>query len=427
MPTKKSHGLRLVAALLLSMIVSHGCATAPSPRTAGTDVSADRQLMVVLRPMHPDLWPRTAGMLAAAFGLRPLFAWEMKSISAYCVVYQLKPRHDEASLIEKIQADSRVELVQPRQGFHLLAVPQSEDPYAHLQNGARAIHANAAHRYADGRGVRVAVVDTGIDFTHPDLNGRVLSAINFVDEGEASFTRDLHGTAIAGIVAANAGNGQGIEGIAPKAELLALKACQESSEPKTAQCDTYSLALALDYAVTHHAQIINLSLAGPQDPLLERLIRSALKKGITVVAADDPDGTSLSFPASVTGVIAVVAVDTRSDAHPAARAPLNALSAPGFEILTTLPDGRYDFMSGSSMAAAHVTGVAALLLQLNPHLQPARVETLMQGTEIPTQPASQSSPTSREIDACSAVVRLRGSGTCEVGEAADSSAARTRI
>lgn len=427
MRTRKAQRCLLAATLCLCVAVLSGCTATPAPQTAQRTTEPDRELMVVLRPMHPDLWPRTASMLAAAFGLRPLMAWEMKSISAYCVVYQLAPRHDEARLIERLQADSRVEMAQPRQDFHLLAAPGPEDPYAHLQNGAVAIHAAAAHRYADGRGVRVAIVDTGIDFTHPDLSGRVLSAINFVRDGESSFTRDRHGTAIAGIVAANAGNRQGIEGIAPRAQLLALKACRESSAAGQAQCDTYSLALAIDYAVTNGAQIINLSLAGPQDALLTRLIENAVKRGITVVAADDPGIGGVSFPASVAGVIAVAAKDTRPEARAVTSLPDGVVSAPGFEILTTLPEGRYDFMSGSSMAAAHASGVAALLLQLNPELQPARVETLMLGTEGPTARASQSLPVDREIDACAAVVRLRGAGSCGIGADAGSPDARTRL
>lgn len=369
--------------------------------------------MVVLRPMHPDMWPRVAGMLAVAYGLRPLVGWEMRSISSYCVIYRLSSRHDEATLIQHLQDDRRVALVELRQDFHLLASPNPGDPYAHLQNGANSIHVAAAHRYADGRDVHVAIVDTGVDFTHPDLAGRVTEAVNFVDQGEASFTSDRHGTAIAGIVAADEDNRIGIVGVAPRADLMALKACHEKTTGETAQCDTYSLALALDYAILHQAQVINLSLAGPQDGLLQQLIEAALEKNITVVAAVDPnEPDSLSFPASVPGVIAVAAVDTRPTAAPVAAPRPGVFTAPGFEILTTQPDGRFDFLTGSSMAAAHASGIAALLLQLNPSLSPTRVGALMRGTDGPAAEADARTDTTGEIDACAAVVRLRGSGDC---------------
>jgi len=406
-------GAPALLSLCLTAVAVAGCASTVMRPAQPSANSPDRQLMVVLRPMHPDLWPRTAGLLAAAYGMQPLAGWEMRSISSFCVIYRLVPPYDIATLIQHLQADSRVALVEPRQAFHLLAAPESGDPYAHLQNGANTIHVAAAHRYADGRGVQVAIIDTGVDFTHPDLAGRVTGAVNFVDDGTASFTSDRHGTAIAGIVAADEGNRIGIVGVAPRADLLALKACREKNAGQSAQCDTYTLALALDYAILHHAQVINLSLAGPRDSLLQRLIEAAMEQGITVVAAVDPTlPGSLSFPASVPGVIAVAEKDARPNADAGSRRRSGVVTAPGFEILTTQPDGRFDFLSGSSMAAAHASGIAALLLQLDSTLSPARVAALMHGADGPTVKANAYADEDDEVDACAAVVRLRGDGDC---------------
>ena len=140
--------------------------------------------------------------------------------------------------------------------------------------------------------MRVAVVDTGVDFDHPDLRGRVVKAQNFVDRvGDRNFTTDVHGTAVAGLIAATAGNGVGIVGVAPEAEIYALKACwQQPPGAREAVCNSYTLAKAVDFAIGQGVQVLNFSLAGPPDPLLGRLIGQALARGIVVVAADGGGG-----------------------------------------------------------------------------------------------------------------------------------------
>src|SRR5258705_9176099 len=140
---------------------------------------------------------------------------------------------------------------------------------------------------ATGRGIRVAVIDTGGDRSHPDLRGRIDTARNFVSD-DARFDSDIHGTAVAGIIAANADNGIGIVGLAPDAGLLVLKACwQHAIDDVRAQCNTFTLAKALTFAIDQRADIINMSLGGPNDPLLGLLIEIALTRGIIIVAAQD--------------------------------------------------------------------------------------------------------------------------------------------
>jgi len=189
---------------------------------------------------------------------------------------------------------------------------------------------------------------------------------NFIDGN--SYAKEVHGTAVAGIIAARADNGIGISGVAPNARLIALRACwQESVDASDAtRCSSFTLAKALQFAITHQALVINLSLTGPSDRLLQRLLDVALAHGIKVIGAIDPDSPDGGFPASYPGVWAV------ADALPKSGGT-NALTAPGHDVPTTLPGGRWGFVSGSSYAAAHVAGLAALLTELQHSLTPSQV------------------------------------------------------
>ncbi len=232
------------------------------------------------------------------------------------------------------------------------------DPLYAAEPAAQQWHLADLHRIASGRGSRVAVIDSGIDGAHPDLAGQLLLNRNFVS-GQ-SLVAEQHGTAVAGIIAAKADNGLGIAGIAPGARLLGLRACWQQSRTLTStECDTLSLAKAIYFAVENRADVINLSLAGPSARLLRELIGSAYSHGAAVVGAFDPKLPGGGFPASVPGVIAV------SDAV-VAGAHGDVYIAPGRDVPTTQPGGRWFLVNGSSFAAAHVSGLIALAHQRRP-------------------------------------------------------------
>jgi subtilisin family serine protease len=194
-----------------------------------------------------------------------------------------------------------------------------------------------------------------VDKDQPDLVGQIDIIRNFVTGGSSS--PENHGTAVAGIIVAKPNNGVGIVGIAPQARLMALRACWQERGPDTLTlCDDLSLAKALQFAIEHDAQIVNLSLSGPVGQLLSRLIDVAISRDIAVVAAYDRGATGGGFPASYKGVIAVV------DEAPGALIP-GAIAAPGRDVPTTEPGQRWQVVNGSSYAAAHVTGLLALLRQ----------------------------------------------------------------
>lgn len=297
---------------------------------------------------------RASRALAADYALQEVSSWPIALLGVHCLVYGMPAGADAAKLTAALARDRRVESVQPLQAFVTEAADYN-DPYAELQQNLVQLSVAAAHEVSRGAGVRVAVIDTGVDVAHPDFRPRGASARNFVDADNARFEADAHGTAVAGIIAAVPNNGVGIVGVAPDVELLAFKACWQAAAGSTAAvCNSFTLAQALAAAIEAHADVINLSLAGPSDPLLSRLVRRALDAGAIVVGAVPRDGSRNSFPVDVDGVIAVDTLES------GATAP-GTIRAPGRDILSLAPVGHYEFFSGSSLAAAQVSGLVALM------------------------------------------------------------------
>jgi subtilisin family serine protease len=324
-----------------------------------------------------------ANQLSREYSLREVDNWPISVLDVHCVVYELTSQDNVEQLIARLDADPRVESVQAMHRFELQASNNSpvvyNDPYFALQSGWRELALEPVYRLVTGKGVRIALIDTAVESRHPDLKARIRSAKSFLPEPGRS-TGDFHGTAVAGVVAAEANNRIGIAGVAPEAELLCLEACWRESG-KGAVCDSFTLAQALNYAITQRVRIINLSLAGPEDPLLRRLLDVAVANGIAVVAARS-DSTKSPFPSSVPGVIAV--------GHAGQKLPVQGIghtvlvSAPAQDVLTTVPTDAYDFVSGSSIAAAHVTGAVALLFEWKSSLTGQNLTALLRPKALPS-------------------------------------------
>lgn len=337
------------------------------------------------------------------YGLREVSAWPIEPLHMHCVVLKIPDGADRVSLLAKLSSDPRIRLAQPLQTF-ATRTEDYNDPYVGLQRGFKEMDVAQAHPWSQGEGVKVAIIDTGVDILHPDLARRIAVAENFVDSDAGQFQRDRHGTEIAGVIAAVANNGEGIVGVAPAARLLVFKACwQARVDADAARCNSFTLARALVAAFDAHAQVVNLSLAGPEDPLLSDLIREGLRRGILFVgaaSADELEGKPglLHLP----GVIEVAGSESRS-------ALATALYAPGREILTLLPGGRYDFASGDSISTAQVTGVVALLLAKNPGLSAGAAYRILRDT---SGRSDVDVGDSEHVNACAAVVSLMGRGSC---------------
>jgi len=335
------------------------------------------------------------------YGMREVSAWPIDPLHMHCAVLEVPEGTDRRTLLAALAHDPRIKLAEPLQSFATRTEPYN-DPYVGLQRGFQQMDVADAHSWSRGEGVRVAVIDTGADTEHPDLRGNIAAAVNFVDSDDGQFRHDRHGTEMAGVIAAVANNREGIVGIAPGARLLLFKACwQARLDADAARCNSFTLARALVAAFDAHAQIVNLSLAGPADPLLADLIRAGLRRGMLFVGAapaDMSEGNAglLHQP----GVIEVASAGNQS--------PLgSALYAPGREILTLLPGGRYDFASGDSIATAQVSGVLALLLAKKAGLSADDAYRLLRDTS-----AHSGAGGGTLVDACAAVVSLVGHGFC---------------
>jgi len=348
-------------------------------RTINRDLPGNSQDQYSVRGSYSNSgWSeRIAQQLAERHHLQLIAQWPVTELGVNCVVYEVPKSSVVNQVITILQNDRDVGSVQSMQSFQVLAEkPASQaaysDPYLPLQTAFNAWNIADWHKKATGQDVRIALIDTGVDLDHPDLRGQINYSENMAPEPSDHNLADKHGTAVAGVLSARPNNGIGIAGIAPEAKLMAFRACwPDQPNALAARCNTFTLALALNQAIRLHSQIINLSLSGPEDPLLKMLIEKALDKGIIVVAAIPVKNQLGGFPANIPGVLAVGQSDeTNSD-----------LVAPGRDILTTVPHEAYDFMSGSSFATPHVAGLAALLLQLHPDWQATDIKQHLRSPE----------------------------------------------
>jgi len=338
---------------------------------------------------------RSARKIAENFNLETLDDWPIAPLKVHCLVYRVSDDVDVEQLLVQLNDRPEVESAQLLNEFEVseAAEKTSTDPYTKLQHNLDTLELGQAHAWSVGRGTNVTIIDTGADIDHPELRTQISTHHNFVDDTVGDFSADAHGTAVAGVIGAAANNGIGIIGVAPSTEMSVLKACWYTTEISRATCDSFTLAKALSHAIESDTDVINLSLGGPSDALLGRLVEAALRRGIVVVAAA-PTKERAVFPAAIPGVI-VVRSDEQVDAP--GTMDLVRISAPGDDILVPVPQGGYDYASGSSLSAAHVSGIVALLVASRPGLTNDEVSALL----------IDSRPTAGEfVNACRALAQL---------------------
>lgn len=240
---------------------------------------------------------------------------------------------------------------------HLVVEGQPSIQAETIPSGIAQIKAPAAWDCTRGKAIKVAVLDTGIDFNHPDLKANYKFGISFVSSESSPMDFNSHGTHCAGTIAA-AINGTGVVGVAPAAYLYAVKVLD-----KTGSGAWSNLIAGIDWCVNKkNLHILSMSLGGSAAPqALEAMVNMAWKKGALLVAAAGNSGGAVGFPAKYKTVIAVSAIDNANIiASFSSRGPEVELCAPGVNVLSTLPGGGYGTKNGTSMACPHVSGTAAL-------------------------------------------------------------------
>ena len=308
-------------AAVLAMLVLAGCTQATRETTDEELIRAHPERFVVITLRNSDAMPSaragssprdygsampyaiapttraTARQLATHYRIKPVREWPIAQLSVHCIVYEMNAGESQSNLLRRLRSDARVESAQPLNSFATMGQANSvayNDPYARLQGSLAAMGVPQAHAWSRGKGVSIAVIDTGVDASHADFAGSHISVSNFTGQ---KLRPAAHGTAVTGIIAATGDNHLGIVGVAPEADVHALAACwSAATHPAQAVCDSFTLAVALAKAIELKADIVNLSLGGPSDPLLRRLIEHGLARNMIFVAALPSTGTQSGFP-----------------------------------------------------------------------------------------------------------------------------------
>ncbi|CAN5284433.1 S8 family serine peptidase [soil metagenome] len=282
---------------------------------------------------------------------------------------------EAATLLDRLRADSRVEHAEALSVLRATFIP--DDPlYASKQWHMKKVGAESAWEYTCGRGVTVAVIDTGVacfdkgPFSRgSDLGGtRCEGGWNFIDNNADAVDDQGHGTHVAGTIAQTTNNGKGTAGLAYCATLMPVKVLNGRGWGTNV-----GVAQGIRYAADHGAQIINMSLGGPiKSKILEDAVKHARSKGVTIVAAAGNSGRAVGYPAAYPEVIAVSATDSNDNiAWFSSRGPEVAIGAPGVAVTQqTICDGGknkceiFGTFNGTSMASPHVAGAAAMIVSM---------------------------------------------------------------
>lgn len=259
------------------------------------------------------------------------------------------------------------------------------------QWGLMAVNAEAAWAITRGSGAVVAVIDSGVDATHPDLTGRTLPQVDLLADG-AIGDPNGHGTAVSGVIAASL-DGSGIAGLANEVSILPVRVMDA-----TGTGDAATIATGIVAAVDAGASVVNLSLGGTQpNDVLAAAVQYAVDAGVTVVAAGGnlfAEGNPVTYPAALPGVLGVASLDPDgTSSWFSSEGAFIDLTAPGGDILTTAPGGTWAPSSGTSLAAPFVSAAAALVRVANPRFTKARVDTTLITTALDDSSGNGLDPT----------------------------------
>lgn len=318
--------------------------------------------------------PEVAEAIGRRHNLVPLFSKPTALIGGGTMnCYRIADHRQVADVIHDLETEQQITWAQPNYIFKLDGMEAGSQGLASAQYALTKMHLTEAHRTTEGDQALVAVIDTGIDENHPDLEGSVVDRFDAIG---GDLQASAHGTAMAGAISAHGA----LVGAAPHAKILAIRAFNGNGGPGGT---TVHIINALNWAYEHHARIVNMSFAGAYDPLLALAISSAHRKDMILVAAAGNEGPTAApaYPAADPNVIAVTATDRDDKLLSAANhGSYISVAAPGVDIISAAPSNSYQFSSGTSIAAAHVSGMIALLLAEKPDLGADTVRRVLKDT-----------------------------------------------
>ena len=376
----RAAGVAAVSSAFLALVPAGAAraATTPAataPATTAPAARAGRTRPPVLPEIDLDHVVVRFGSRTAGLSARLAFAGARlsRAVAGTSWTELSTPGHGARRVRAALLHDPAVAQVELSYFRHALTVP--DDPlWASKQSSYLSpLRLDRAWDAGRGSGVTVAVVDTGVELDHPDLAGRLTGGYDVLNPGAPPLDDNGHGTMVAGIIAARTDNGVGVVGVAPDARVMPVKVLDSTGRGSDAD-----IAVGIDWARTHHARVVNLSLGGvADDPMLADAVHNAVAAGIVVVAAAGNDAApTVGFPAGYPGVVAVGATG-----HDGALAAFSSYGlridvvAPGLDITSTGlgSSPTYATGSGTSFSSPIVAGVAALIRGKYPTFTPAQV------------------------------------------------------
>jgi subtilisin family serine protease len=339
---------------------------------AAVNLSAVRNELVA--EIDAALSSADADALARRHGLERIASENFSLIGSTIGLFRIVDRRPLDTVRREFAADGSVRSVQLNFRYFLQNQQNTSTEGDPAQYAVAQLRLPQAHALVRGMNVTIAVIDSGIDVRHPELANSVADSFDALGSKEGPH---VHGTGIAGAIVAHAR----LMGSAPEARLLAIRAFGAGS--RGAESTSYVILKGLNYAAEHGAQIINMSFAGPKDPLIERGIAATAAKGILMVAAAGNAGAKSPplYPAANPNVIAVSGTDAQEKLFAASnRGNHIAIAAPAADIFLPAPDEKYQIASGTSFSAAYVSGVVALILERSPALKPNDVRAILTKT-----------------------------------------------
>lgn len=291
-------------------------------------------------------------------------------------LYQITNGATVTDVIAALETDPTVASAQPNY-LYTLQQNAASSGFVDSQYALAKFSIGKVHAVTRGRLVSVAVIDSGIDSKHPELSATAIETLDATDL--ATIVAHTHGTSIAGVIASRGV----LVGIAPDVNLIGVRAFTVDKNSGATRSTSWQIARALDLSHEAGARVINMSFAGARDPLVGKSIAGAQSRGLIAIAAAGNNGpdSKPAFPAAYSGVIAVTATDENDAVYGKAnQGAYVQIAAPGVGILAPVPNGGYEISSGTSLAAAHVSGLVALMLSQKGTLTSEQIQSILEKT-----------------------------------------------